>query len=475
MRTSPTACRAWSSCSRPAPRRAPPVLAQHSGVVRIEDDGARAARSRSSADDGEPRSRYSVAVGPTCEVEDGQEVEAGDAAHRRAAGPQGAARDQGHPRDPAVPRRRGPEGLPRPGCVDPRQAHRADRAPDAAPGARRRAPATSHVPARRAGRRPAVRRRQPRARGQSGKRPAEGRPELMGITKASLATDSWLSAASFQETTRVLTEAAIEGKSRPPVRPEGEHHHRQAHPGRHGHGALPRTSPSTCPTPPMLAAGLRLRRARPRTSPPGSATSGARPSAAPAFEEPDDCSRRGTRRALDPESRVGRRPTATARVRRRRPRPARRPAPSRRGDRLGRPPGPSPRARPASSRRCALRVVRAPTIRPRCRPHWRAASIANDVPAQHPRGSRVPTIAQLVRKGRQNKQSKTKTPALKGAPAAPRRVHPRLHDHAQEAELGAAQGGPRAADQRRRGHAPTSPASATTSRSTRSCSSAAAG
>ena len=48
---------------------------------------------------------------------------------------------------------------------------------------------------------------------QDGKRPAEGRPELMGITKASLATESWLSAASFQETTRVLTEAAIEGKS----------------------------------------------------------------------------------------------------------------------------------------------------------------------------------------------------------------------------------------------------------------------
>jgi DNA-directed RNA polymerase subunit beta' len=48
---------------------------------------------------------------------------------------------------------------------------------------------------------------------QDGKRPAEGRPELMGITKASLATDSWLSAASFQETTRVLTEAAIEGRS----------------------------------------------------------------------------------------------------------------------------------------------------------------------------------------------------------------------------------------------------------------------
>ena len=45
-----------------------------------------------------------------------------------------------------------------------------------------------------------------------GGRPAAGRPELMGITKASLATDSWLSAASFQETTRVLTEAALSEK-----------------------------------------------------------------------------------------------------------------------------------------------------------------------------------------------------------------------------------------------------------------------
>ncbi|MDO5699790.1 MAG: DNA-directed RNA polymerase subunit beta' [Dermatophilus congolensis] len=48
-----------------------------------------------------------------------------------------------------------------------------------------------------------------------GGKPASGRPELMGITKASLATDSWLSAASFQETTRVLTDAAINAKSDP--------------------------------------------------------------------------------------------------------------------------------------------------------------------------------------------------------------------------------------------------------------------
>jgi DNA-directed RNA polymerase subunit beta' len=46
----------------------------------------------------------------------------------------------------------------------------------------------------------------------AGKKPASGRPLLLGITKASLSTDSFISAASFQETTRVLTEAAISGK-----------------------------------------------------------------------------------------------------------------------------------------------------------------------------------------------------------------------------------------------------------------------
>src|ERR1019366_2471984 len=45
-----------------------------------------------------------------------------------------------------------------------------------------------------------------------GSRPATGRPLLLGITKASLSTDSFISAASFQETTRVLTEAAVAGK-----------------------------------------------------------------------------------------------------------------------------------------------------------------------------------------------------------------------------------------------------------------------
>ncbi|MCF0124698.1 MAG: DNA-directed RNA polymerase subunit beta' [Clostridia bacterium] len=52
---------------------------------------------------------------------------------------------------------------------------------------------------------------------EQGKRPATGKRVLLGITKASLATESFLSAASFQETTRVLTEAAIKGKTDPLV------------------------------------------------------------------------------------------------------------------------------------------------------------------------------------------------------------------------------------------------------------------
>jgi DNA-directed RNA polymerase subunit beta' len=55
-------------------------------------------------------------------------------------------------------------------------------------------------------------RRQNEALGKNDKRSANGHALLLGITKASLSTDSFISAASFQETTRVLTEAAISGK-----------------------------------------------------------------------------------------------------------------------------------------------------------------------------------------------------------------------------------------------------------------------
>ena len=54
-----------------------------------------------------------------------------------------------------------------------------------------------------------------RAMIEEGKEPAEGKQVMLGITKASLATNSFMSAASFQETTKVLTEAAIKGKIDP--------------------------------------------------------------------------------------------------------------------------------------------------------------------------------------------------------------------------------------------------------------------
>ncbi len=67
-----------------------------------------------------------------------------------------------------------------------------------------------------------------------GGEPATAQEVLLGITKASLETDSFLSAASFQETTRVLTAVGDQRQDRSPARPEGECHHRQADPGRLG-------------------------------------------------------------------------------------------------------------------------------------------------------------------------------------------------------------------------------------------------
>ena len=70
-----------------------------------------------------------------------------------------------------------------------------------------------------------------------GGRPAITQPVLLGITKASLQTRSFISAASFQETTRVLTDASVQRQDRHPGRPEGERHRRPPDPG--GHGLLP--------------------------------------------------------------------------------------------------------------------------------------------------------------------------------------------------------------------------------------------
>ncbi len=203
-------CPASSSCSRPARRVAPPVWPGRRGVVRVGEDEGKGIPVTVVDDDGEEHEIDAAArCPPDRHRRPGGQGRRPD--HRRSLRSEGADGDQGHPRDAALPRRRGAEGVPRPGRVDPRQAHRADRASDDAP--RRRAGA-GRAPAFLPGERvdAKVFRDTNRRMVEEGKRPAEGRPEIMGITKASLATESWLSAASFQETTRVLTEAAIDGK-----------------------------------------------------------------------------------------------------------------------------------------------------------------------------------------------------------------------------------------------------------------------
>ncbi|HVX22544.1 MAG TPA: DNA-directed RNA polymerase subunit beta' [Acidimicrobiales bacterium] len=185
------------------------VLARHSGVVRVEDEeGGR--RITVVADDG---TEESALVPPRAhlEVADGQEVEAGDALVEGPKDPkellevkgiretqqylveevQKVYRDQGvsiHDKHIELIVR---QMLRRVLVAEPGEA-------PFLPGERVDNQLYAEVN---------------RQLVEEGKRPAEGRPELMGITKASLATESWLSAASFQETTRVLTEAAIEGKS----------------------------------------------------------------------------------------------------------------------------------------------------------------------------------------------------------------------------------------------------------------------
>ena len=72
---------------------------------------------------------------------------------------------------------------------------------------------------------------------------AEGKPVLLGITKASLQTRSFISAASFQETTRVLTEAAVQGKVDTLHGPQGECDRRPPDPGGHRRGHEP---PARC-------------------------------------------------------------------------------------------------------------------------------------------------------------------------------------------------------------------------------------
>ncbi len=186
------------------------ILVRTSGVVRIDDDDTRGRVVRVVADDG-TEELYAIPLAARLEVADGREVAAGDALVEGPRDPkelldikgvratqeylveqvQRVYRDQGvsiHDKhiELIVRQMTRRVAVQEPGDGEFLPGERVD--------ARVFADANRRLV-------------------QEGKRPAEGRPELMGITKASLATDSWLSAASFQETTRVLTEAAIESRS----------------------------------------------------------------------------------------------------------------------------------------------------------------------------------------------------------------------------------------------------------------------
>jgi len=186
------------------------ILARTSGVVRMADDDAKGRVVLVVADDGTEEA-YSIVREARLEVVDGQEVVAGDALVEGRRDPkeileiqgvrstqqylvdsvQKVYRDQGvsiHDKHIELIVR---QMTRRVGVQEPGDS-------DFLPGERVDARVFAETNRRLV---------------QEGSKPADGRPELMGITKASLATDSWLSAASFQETTRVLTEAAIEGRS----------------------------------------------------------------------------------------------------------------------------------------------------------------------------------------------------------------------------------------------------------------------
>ena len=329
--------------------------------------------------------------------------------------------------------------------------------------------------------------------------PPSGRPELMGITKASLATESWLSAASFQETTRVLTEAALNGRSDPllglkenviigklipagtglaalPRRPGGADRGGE---GRDVRDARATTTSTTATSAPAPARPSRWRSttsaattAEPREG--GPARGGRRP--APTRPRRAHPARAPGLRFDAVRARAGSlvhvpgraRALACATDRR----PAGRAAPARGGSAAAAGDRSSDVRRPPHARQYDRGRTPAPTAgsrghtaETRALPH---ATTPRDGDDQCPRSSSWSARAARTR------SSKTEDAGAQGEPAAARRVHARLHHDAEEAELRAAQGRPRAPVQPASRSPPTSPAWATTCRSTRSCSCAAA-
>ena len=187
----------------------PAILAEKSGTVSFGKETKGKRRLVITSDDGEkyeeliPKWRQlNVFEGETGGARrSDRRRRAQSARHPAPAGRRGAGE---------LPGARDPGRLPAAGREDQRQAHRGDHPPDAAQDRSGRRSA-----------RPALLRGEQIDRSRAldindrietdGKQAARLQPVLLGITKASLATESFISAASFQETTRVLTEAAVRG------------------------------------------------------------------------------------------------------------------------------------------------------------------------------------------------------------------------------------------------------------------------
>ena len=187
------------------------TLARTSGVIRIADDGAQTRTVTIVSDDGEEDVYDKIAIEARLEVTDGQEIAAGDPIIEGPRDPKELLEIRGMRETQrylveqvqSVYRDQGVSIHDKHIELIVRQMTRRVLVQEQGD--------SDFLPGESIDRRLYVEAN--RELVQAGKKPAEARPQLMGITKASLATDSWLSAASFQETTRVLTEAAIESRS----------------------------------------------------------------------------------------------------------------------------------------------------------------------------------------------------------------------------------------------------------------------
>ena len=172
-------------------------------------------------------------------VQDGERVRAGEPLIDGPINPHDVLQVLGREGAAALPGRQDPGGLPLPVGDHQRQALRGDRAPDDALGEDRRG-GRYPFPDRRAGLDRFRFQEENERVVSAGGRPAIGRPLLLGITKASLSTESFISAASFQETTRVLDRSGNQRQGRLPAWLEGKRNRGSADPGRNRSAPLPR-------------------------------------------------------------------------------------------------------------------------------------------------------------------------------------------------------------------------------------------